>query len=168
MAPAGLMPLPADSHGACNARRRDCSSVDNWRPMPGKCRNWIGGLINGNDSRVGRPRAVTEKTPHRIRNGNRPRPGVPLIPASRIRPAACSTARGATTCVASRRVAAAYGVAHLALRTPFYVQNHDARRRYARGNIGAQGKCLLYQGPHHRNPPEGDFHIRSYAGTSAQ
>ena len=27
----------------------------------------------------------------------------------------------------SRRVAAAYGVAHLALRTPFYVQNHDAR-----------------------------------------
>ena len=26
--PAGLIPLPADSHGACNARRRDCSSVD--------------------------------------------------------------------------------------------------------------------------------------------
>ena len=45
----------------------------------------------------------------------------------RIGPAACSTARSATTCVASRRVAAAYGVAHLALRTPFYVQNHDAR-----------------------------------------
>ena len=70
-------------------------------------------------------------------------------PASGIRPAACSTARSATTCVASRRVAAAYGVAHLALRTPFYVQNHDARSastavsrpwtRYARGNIGAQG-----------------------------
>ena len=70
-------------------------------------------------------------------------------PASRIGPAACSTARSATTCVASRRVAAAYGVAHLALRTPFYVQNHDARSastavsrpwtRYARGNIGAQG-----------------------------
>ena len=51
----------------------------------------------------------------------------PLSPASRIGPAACSTARSATTCVASRRVAAAYGVAHLALRTPFYVQNHDAR-----------------------------------------
>ena len=49
------------------------------------------------------------------------------IPAFRIRPAACSTARSATTWVASRRVAAAYGVAHLALRTPFYVQNHDAR-----------------------------------------
>ena len=70
--------------------------------------------------------------------------------ASRIGPAACSTARSATTCVASRRVAAAYGVAHLALRTPFYVQNHDARSAstvvtrpwwaaYARGNIGAQG-----------------------------
>ena len=49
------------------------------------------------------------------------------MPASGIRPAACSTARSATTCVASRRVAAAYGVAHLALRTPFYVQNPDAR-----------------------------------------
>ena len=48
-------------------------------------------------------------------------------PAGEIGPAACSTARSATTCVASRRVAAAYGVAHLALRTPFYVQNHDAR-----------------------------------------
>ena len=33
------------------------------------------------------------------------------------------TARSATTCVASRRVAVAYGVAHLALTTPFYVQN---------------------------------------------
>ena len=74
---------------------------------------------------------------------------VGLWPAFRIGPAACSTARSATTCVASRRVAAAYGVAHLALRTPFYVQNHDARSastvvtrpwtRYARGNIGAQG-----------------------------
>ena len=47
--------------------------------------------------------------------------------AAEIGPAACSTARSATICVASRRVAAAYGVAHLALRTPFYVQNHDAR-----------------------------------------
>ena len=73
-------------------------------------------------------------------------------PAGEIGPAACSTARSATTCVASRRVAAAYGVAHLALRTPFYVQNHDARSAStvvtrpwwaadtaARGNIGAQG-----------------------------
>ena len=50
-------------------------------------------------------------------------------PASRIGPAACSTARSATTCVASRRVAAAYGVAHLALRTPFYVQNLAAHGR---------------------------------------
>ena len=53
--------------------------------------------------------------------------GKRALPASGIGPAACSTARSATTCVASRRVAAAYGVAHLALRTPFYVQNHDAR-----------------------------------------
>ena len=51
----------------------------------------------------------------------------PSVPAGEIGPAACSTARSATTCVASRRVAAAYGVAHLALRTPFYVQNHDTR-----------------------------------------
>ncbi len=76
-------------------------------------------------------------------------PSQKVAPAGEIGPAACSTARSATTCVASRRVAAAYGVAHLALRTPFYVQNHDARSastavsrpwtRYARGNIGAQG-----------------------------
>ena len=41
----------------------------------------------------------------------------------RIGPAACSTARSATTCVASRRVAVTYGVAHLALRTPFTCKN---------------------------------------------
>ena len=31
-----------------------------------------------------------------------------------------------------RRVAAAYGVAHLALRTPFYVQNHDVAAHHGR------------------------------------
>ena len=54
--------------------------------------------------------------------------GARKSPAAEIGPSACFTARSATTCVASRRVAAAYGVAHLALRTPFYVQNHDALR----------------------------------------
>ncbi len=57
-------------------------------------------------------------------------------PASGIGPAACSTARSATTCVASRRVAAAYGVAHLALRTPFSVQNHDARSAWEHWSTG--------------------------------
>ena len=62
--------------------------------------------------------------------------GVLGVPASEIGPAACSTARSATTCVASRRVAAAYGVAHLALRTPFYVQNHDARSAWEHWSKG--------------------------------
>ena len=57
-------------------------------------------------------------------------------PAGEIGPAACSTALSATTCVASRRVAAAYGVAHLALRTPFYVQNHDALRAWEHWSTG--------------------------------
>ena len=35
-----------------------------------------------------------------------------------------------------RRVAAAYGVAHLALRTPFYVQNHDALRAWEHWSTG--------------------------------
>ena len=51
-------------------------------------------------------------------------------------PAACSMARSATTCVAFRRVAAADCVAHLALRTPFYAQNHDALRAWEHWSTG--------------------------------
>ena len=50
--------------------------------------------------------------------------------AARKKPTTPPTHPAATDCprrVACRRVAAAYGVAHLALRTPFYVQNHDSR-----------------------------------------
>ena len=51
-------------------------------------------------------------------------------------PAACSMARSATTCIAFRRVAAADCVAHLALRTPFYAQNHDALRAWEHWSTG--------------------------------
>ena len=53
-----------------NMVRTRPSFVLHWRycrPMPGKSRNRIGGLRNGNGSGVGRPRAATEKLGERVR-----------------------------------------------------------------------------------------------------